>query len=56
MSTLTVLAPQRSILSAMKAEREDGYGYHLRDFIAFAEKRGEVTYKTVADYFRALDF
>jgi site-specific recombinase XerD len=37
----------------MKAEREDGY--HVRDFLAFAEKQGEVTYKTVADYFRALN-
>ena len=44
-----------SILDAMKADRGDSYGYHVKDFLNFAESTGGVSFETVRDYFRELN-
>jgi hypothetical protein len=41
-----------SILDAMSAPRADGYGEHIKDFLAFAEEHGPVDIELVRDYYR----
>jgi integrase/recombinase XerD len=44
-----------SILEAMRAVQGDSYGYHVRDFLDFAQDNGGVSFETVRDYYQALN-
>ena len=43
------------LLEPTKADRGDSYGYHLKDFLNFAESSGMVTLDTIRDYFQELN-